>query len=547
MRSPIMIQAISPGNLSYEVDYTYTLRQEFITGAGPDRVFNILDTGDNGLHLEVGLEVLSVEYAEAHNQMLLDINEGPKVTIFDPEEYDWFVGNEREFESFSGFREEFIDPGEPFIVQGNGFRGDFEGITPPEDLSIAVEEIDAGEAGSEIKVTAQVSHLGQADSVTFTLEQDYVLSEPVTLNGKGPGQESVTYTFKDTGDFNPGKVALTISVEEDGHTAEDTKIFGLYVAEADYGWKWADTDHSPFNMIGQVVTKNEGLEDGEYGIGSGFLISPGHIMTNAHVLEGSWEGDLTGLYSVDFFLGRSGETLLADQQDNHFQGDKVYLQKDQWGSFWPDTDMAIVSLDSEIEGLSGQAYFDWFWSALGAGDRDLTGEPVFWAGYPVNAVNQGKDVEGDKLFFQWMTEGQVDGYITGYESYGAESGGLKLSPDMFGAGGASGSPIFLKDDGSYYYGGVFAGSKGADPVATNLDAAAYDWALTIVQKEGYLLDMDFLDSSLAHADLGPGRTLSESYAAAHRFKGAGIDGYHQSDIQVHGIRDIIVDEFYAAT
>ncbi len=194
MRSPIMIQAISPGNLSYEQDYTYTLRQAFITGVGPDRVFNVLDSGNNGIHLEGGLEIVNAEYSEAHNQLLLDIHEGPRVIMFNADAHDWIAGEDREFDSFAAFYDEFVEPGEPFVVEDDGSRSDMEDIGEPDVLktinvgfdTVSGEGIEDGaQAGMEgnVIILSEDVHTGQSlldgDGGNNTLE--FGDSEPYDL------------------------------------------------------------------------------------------------------------------------------------------------------------------------------------------------------------------------------------------------------------------------------------------------------------------------------------------------------------------------------
>jgi len=414
----------------------------------------------------------------------------------------------------------------------------------PDALAITIDNIAAGKVGFGVTVDANVFHFGQAETVSLTLQQDDMeLSESVPLQMNDPGGEAITFTFEDTSVFEPGMVEARLSVEEGGVFAEDALDFGLYDADGDYTWQWADPARTPFNMIGHVVVDREEGGGHQYVLGTGFLISPGHIMTNAHVLESGWEGDLSALNSVDFFLGRNGGNLFENQEENHYRGESAHLQKSEWLDRWPDTDMAIISLDQDIEAYNGQAYFDWFWNARDAVDRDLSGQTLYLSGYPSGGVDQGKDEIGNGLYFQWMAQGAFDGYLPGYEDYGGASGGLRLSQKMAGAPGASGSPVFwADDDGQYLYAGTFTGSKNGHPVAANLDPAAYDWALTIAQADGYLLDMDFLDGPLDVAALGPATDLDGSSGDAapafEAFDTFDLANAESSDIQVHGVADM---------
>ncbi len=133
MRSPVMVQVISAGNLLYEQDLTYTLQQEFITGAGPNRIFNILDSGDNGIHLVEGLEVEEAVYDEAHDQLLLNIKSGPEVIVFGAGEYDWRVGEVDK--AFDDFLDTFAN-GTHFTVAADGGR-----VEPPLECPEYTEDI----------------------------------------------------------------------------------------------------------------------------------------------------------------------------------------------------------------------------------------------------------------------------------------------------------------------------------------------------------------------------------------------------------------------
>ncbi len=238
--------------------------------------------------------------------------------------------------------------------------------------------------------------------------------------------------------FDPGAVFVTVEVQSGNETILDaSKTIGLYDADQDYEFTWADTDIEPFNMIGQVVVQHAGQQG--YATGTGFLISPMHVMTNAHVVSLQEDQEyLDDLVALEFFLGRNGQSLFQEANNNQYSGTHVFLEKDEWDGYeWPDTDMSIITLDSPIQGLDEQLHFDWFWNARGT-STDLIGQTVFGSGYPARGMNQGVDQYGSEIAFQWAVEGEVTGYWDGFDEYGGASGGLQFS-DSFGSTGQFGT------------------------------------------------------------------------------------------------------------
>ena len=406
----------------------------------------------------------------------------------------------------------------------------------PQELSVSIEDIfTSGETGSRVQIDVLVEHTGDAEKVDFTITQNGTsYTRTIDLQKSGPGLETVSAVFDNTRGFDPGAVVAEVRVKEE----TDEKIFGLYEDNLtrDFEWQWADIEKNPFDMIGQVVVDHDGLAPGWFGTGTGFMISPRHMMTNAHVLsDNSWSSDLSELNSVDFYLGRNGGTAWEEQNNNHYLGEHAYLQKEEWGSRWPDTDMAIVTLDREVESLN---YFDWFWNSRLETDRDLSGESVFISGYPISDIDQGADQMGNSTYFQWTAHGTVTDYIQGYSGYGDESGGLKFSQSMSSTGGASGSPvIYQNNDGEYQFAGAYTGSIGAEPVAATLDPAAYDWALTIVQDYGYLQNIDLLDGPWE--DMGPDKALPATDSAL----AYSVEGVRPAGIEVQGVPQGDLDDY----
>ncbi|EFI34173.1 Protein of unknown function DUF316 [Desulfonatronospira thiodismutans ASO3-1] len=432
----------------------------------------------------------------------------------------------------------YVDPTVDLVdfKDGDSFSP-FAGSAPEELAIQSIDIITAGEVGSSVQIDAIVEHTRDAEEVEFTISQNGAnATVTVDLEKDTPSVEEVTGIFDSTLGFEPGAVYLEVRVVEGAEVESDTKTFGLYEDEKnrEFQWQWADTDKPPFDMIGHTIVDHDGLDPGTLGTGTGFMISPRHIMTNAHVLsEEDWHSDLSELNSVDFYLGRNGGTITEEQDGNLLRGEHAYLQKDEWGDKWPDTDMAIVTLDREVDG-----HFDWFWNARGS-ERDLTGEPVFLSGYPSRDLDQGTDHIGNSTYFQWTSEGTVTDYIWGYDGYGEESGGLSFTQSLSSTGGASGSPIiYQNEDNDYQFVGSYVGHSGADPVAATLDPAAYDWALDIVQDYGYLTELDYVEGP---RDMGLDKALNLNEGFE-----TDVAEAVPAEVSIQGIRDEEMDDFYFA-
>lgn len=364
----------------------------------------------------------------------------------------------------------------------------------PGKLDVLWDDISADRTGSSIQVQAWTAHFGPSAEAVLTLEQGGTSRKhTLPLQAEEPVCEPIEHTFEHTGFLDPGPVQLSIAVEEEGRWAQESKTLGLFESEQDFEWQWADTERSPFNLIGQVVSQQQEGEDLQYGVGTGFLISPRHVMTNAHVLTGDDQQGLpSGLQDVDFFLGRNGASRDQEQDGNRYQGREVSLQQEEWEKDWPREDKAIVELKQEVDLAQDQEHFHWFWNSRDEDGRDLSGREVAWSGYPNQDMEQGQDDQGRGLYFQWTAQGEILGYKdAGYNKDYAL--GLELSQEMAGSGGASGSPVFFPNgQDEYQFAGLYSGNSGSTPMASVLDPESYDWALGIVQEDGYLQDMELL-------------------------------------------------------
>lgn len=238
---------------------------------------------------------------------------------------------------------------------------------------------------------------------------------------------------------------------------------------------WVDTEEIaqfPNQAIGRISVENSS----GFFTGTGFMISPEHVLTNAHVLLDE-EGEFSSFDEISFYPGQNGTTA----------GVTGYGWSNAWWQTgveeelyeWPDDDLAIIRLDEAAGETLG--YFGWHWS-----DEDaLNGLDVMSAGYADADIIQDDPSTRGYEYYQW----EVSGTIEDYHYYG---GAIELSDPMRQSGGASGSPIFHKSDGTYNYVGVYAGTIDGEPVAAALDRDSFNWILGILQGDGYYLDYDFV-------------------------------------------------------
>ncbi len=229
---------------------------------------------------------------------------------------------------------------------------------------------------------------------------------------------------------------------------------------------------------------------GTFNVGTGFMISPQHVMTNAHVLgDGGFSTELESLSQVEFLPGpeiADGVTAASTP----IMGVEAHALQAEFRDEWPGGDLGIVRLEEPVMPDHEPALFDWFWHDAADPARDVVGAEVQWAGFPSDGIAQGGEL------FQWGVDATVTG-TTGDE------GGLLLDAGARGAGGASGSPVFRETDAGAEFLGTFTGSLGDEPAVAGLDARAHDWALTILRNDGFGEDRDFVDGPLDADALGP--------------------------------------------
>ncbi|MCP4021012.1 MAG: trypsin-like serine protease [Desulfobacteraceae bacterium] len=244
---------------------------------------------------------------------------------------------------------------------------------------------------------------------------------------------------------------------------------------SEYQLDWVDNteiNQAPYQMIGRIYIDAET----HAGSATGFLISPEHILTNAHVVVNS-EGDfaLTDTNDFTFYPGQNGTNPegynWSDASVQKYFGSDYYYG-------WPDDDLAIVRLDEKMGDTLG--YFNLFKS-----DEDgLIGVEVQTSGYSSAEIDQDITSTSQREYYQWEAFGEV-------ENHWYDDGVLRLSDSLDTANGASGSPVWYEQGEEYYCVGVMSGDKVSLPVAANLDTDSYNWILGVLQSDGYFTDLQF--------------------------------------------------------
>ena len=373
---------------------------------------------------------------------------------------------------------------ETATVSDEGF--DLSALPP---LDARIESVDAGALGESVEVKAAVVHAG-GGSAEFSLSQGNARGDGTVPLGDTPGEEIVSLGFA-TDVLSPGRARVELDVGGDEGIG-DARTFGLYedtLQGRDLTLQWRDPAELPHDRIGLVSVEND-VAGGALNVGTGFLISPQHVMTNAHVLgDGGLSTDLSGIQGAEFML--AAEAPLGADAPVTVAAAEAHVQQAEFGDHWPGRDLGILRLDEPVLPESGGGAFDWFWHQAGEGaPRDMVGEAVEWVGYPQEGLDQGGEL------FHWGAESTVTAYTGG-------EGGFLLGTDAGGAGGASGSPVFRHTDEGVEFLGAFTGALGDDPAVAGLDARAHDWALTLVQEDGHGLDRAFVDGPVDDAALGP--------------------------------------------
>ncbi|MCK5096709.1 MAG: trypsin-like peptidase domain-containing protein, partial [Desulfobacteraceae bacterium] len=190
--------------------------------------------------------------------------------------------------------------------------------------------------------------------------------------------------------------------------------------------EWVDnTDIAtdPHQAIGQVTVTTAGF----ISIGTGFMISPEHVLTNAHmVLDDA--GRLNSNAVITFTPGLNGDASAAAS----YGYEEAWVEKN-FGTYlypeWPDDDLAIIKLSEPIGDTFG------YLSLEPDINLSLSGISVQSAGYSAGRIEQDDPATPGQDYYQWEVSGTVDQYIF-------DNGVLELSDSMDVTAGASGSPIY---------------------------------------------------------------------------------------------------------
>ncbi len=360
----------------------------------------------------------------------------------------------------------------------------------PSALGAEILEVRAGEVGDGITVTGEIMHNGGGEAQLLLEQGDATVADNSILLGDEAGAESVTVTASGL-NVAAGAVTARLVVTEGGierDDAIDVAVFRDQAFARDLQFEWADPAAAPYSGIGQVAAEQGRTFFGGEELGSGFLVSPEHVVTNAHVVsEGAFSGDLGSLERVTFELdaGSPSESAGAPLAVR-----EVYTRTADFDPSWPNNDLAVLRLEEPVEGIEPALAFDAAWSAAAEPALEHGGAAVEWAGYPVNEMEQGA------LNFQWRNEGTVTGATF-------DDGGLEMSNDLYGSAGASGSPVYRSDGDGFELVGVYAGLLEHSPVAAPIDNDAHDWVLTLLQADGYAEDVAFAEGPIPEAELGP--------------------------------------------
>ena len=324
------------------------------------------------------------------------------------------------------------------------------------------------------------------DGTVITFSDVSTTATLTGLNQAKLGQASVPTTksglskFDVEGVKNSDSWNKTISLKP---TAYDEPFASANVSDS-MNLDWVNkTGFNPYDSIGLIKTTS--------GYGTGTLISPVHLLTNAHVVLD--DGNLVD--SVAFYSGQNGvfntysvgvDGVYVSAQNNI--DDPLYNSS----KVWPDNDLAVIRLDTPIGNDLG------YLALYSSAEDELNGESVFWAGYPQENISQDNPTTLSGDLYMWQAFGTIEDYSNkayfnndAKPIYGGD-GFLVLNKSLNGSAGASGSPLMLQRDNGFYIAGVYSGGYGASqadeiPVAANIDADSYAWIKAIVNNDGYFL------------------------------------------------------------
>jgi V8-like Glu-specific endopeptidase len=228
---------------------------------------------------------------------------------------------------------------------------------------------------------------------------------------------------------------------------------------------WVDTIEIttlPHTAIGQIRIRF----DDQTNLGTGFLISPEHVLTSAHVLLDS-DGRLDETAQISFFPGLNGDAATAVSYGWQQAWVQTQFHSDDLYPGWPDNDLGLVRLDRPVDSTAG------FLSLDPDAPPDLSGIPVQSAGYSAAGITQDNPDTPGPDYYQWEVAGFIDQSLY-------DNGALGLSDSMAVLGGASGSPVYYMENDTTYLAGVISGSLNNGMVAAAMDTDSLAWLNSIL-------------------------------------------------------------------
>lgn len=234
---------------------------------------------------------------------------------------------------------------------------------------------------------------------------------------------------------------------------------------------WVDTAEiitAPHKAIGQVTL----IKGNQASLSSGFMISPSHVLTNAHALLDA-NGNFDSSASIRFTPGLNGDADAAAG----YSWQQAWVQKSigpTLYSEWPDNDLGIIKLAQPIGHSTG-------YLKLNSDTRpNLAGLRVQSAGYSAGEIQQDNPATPGQDYYQWEVSGTISRYLF-------NNGAMELSDTMNASAGASGSPVYYTRNNDFYLAGILSGKLGNSTVAAAMDQDSYLWILGILQQDGYYI------------------------------------------------------------